>query len=375
MLSASLLTAGTLTTHRNPKNLTRHGITSFGLLDLAVRFAYSPAKTQERRRTLRAIVLRFTHGRRRDTLRGLGKASRRSLRCVVTGARRALGLRARSRHRPRGRGGGAADRLSSRPSLSQPRRRDTAIPDRGRRRRASRATQISQTLGEDFLLRRAAGNGIELMGVIAFRASPVWVLAALADVAGFGRQLIPEIAESLKKEGLLAPDGSFATMEQLLGGARAQLGSARGERQCAAARRRGLARGVAQVRGEARQLPAPQLPSAERRHARLARLACDGRARAALGVRSVVAARRVPPSASCRSGRACCRRRRPIVLASRRRGRIECAARALSAVAAANARGRVRPLRRAAAHAVHACGDRRVPPARETLTGKLLDRF
>ena len=75
-----------------------------------------------------------------------------------------------------------------------------------------------QKLGEDFLLRRAAGNGIELMGVIAFRASPVWVLAALADVAGFGRQLIPEIAESLEKEGLLAPDGSFATMEQFLGG-------------------------------------------------------------------------------------------------------------------------------------------------------------
>ena len=40
-----------------------------------------------------------------------------------------------------------------------------------------------ERLGENFLLRRAAGNGIELMGVLAFRASPVWVLAALADVA------------------------------------------------------------------------------------------------------------------------------------------------------------------------------------------------
>src|SRR6185503_1761053 len=73
-------------------------------------------------------------------------------------------------------------------------------------------------LSEDFLVRRAAGNGIELLGLIAFRASPVWVLAALADISGFGRQLIPEIAESLKKEGLLAAGDSFASMEQLLGG-------------------------------------------------------------------------------------------------------------------------------------------------------------
>src|SRR2546422_3112910 len=57
----------------------------------------------------------------------------------------------------------------------------------------------------DFLLRRAAGNGIELIGILAFRASPVWVLAALADASGAGRYLIREIATSLQEEGLL-PD-------------------------------------------------------------------------------------------------------------------------------------------------------------------------
>src|SRR5215470_2336546 len=36
-----------------------------------------------------------------------------------------------------------------------------------------------EKLAEDFLLRRAAGNGIELIGIVAFRASPVWVLSAL----------------------------------------------------------------------------------------------------------------------------------------------------------------------------------------------------
>ncbi len=58
-------------------------------------------------------------------------------------------------------------------------------------------------LGQDFLKRRAAGNAIEALGIVAFRASPVWVLAALADVCGMGRQLIPEIADALKEEGLL----------------------------------------------------------------------------------------------------------------------------------------------------------------------------
>ena len=47
-----------------------------------------------------------------------------------------------------------------------------------------------EKLSEDFLARRTAGNGIELIGILAFRASPVWVLAALADASGAGRHLI-----------------------------------------------------------------------------------------------------------------------------------------------------------------------------------------
>src|SRR4051794_2144767 len=51
-----------------------------------------------------------------------------------------------------------------------------------------------EALPSDFLTRRAAGNLIELAGIVSFRASPVWVLAALADLAGAGRELIGEIA-------------------------------------------------------------------------------------------------------------------------------------------------------------------------------------
>ena len=73
-------------------------------------------------------------------------------------------------------------------------------------------------LAEDFIVRRAAGNGLELIGIIAFRASPVWVMAALADLSGAGRHLIREIADGMKQQGLLTPDTNFTTMEEILDG-------------------------------------------------------------------------------------------------------------------------------------------------------------
>jgi hypothetical protein len=73
-------------------------------------------------------------------------------------------------------------------------------------------------LADDFLKRRTACNVIEGLGIVAFRASPVWVLAALADLCGFGRQLIPQVAEALKADGLLDRDATATTIEQLLDG-------------------------------------------------------------------------------------------------------------------------------------------------------------
>ncbi len=73
-------------------------------------------------------------------------------------------------------------------------------------------------LAEDFLVRRTAGNALEVLGLVAFRASPVWVLAAVADVCGAGRDLIPEIADALKTAGLLEKDARFTSVDQLLDG-------------------------------------------------------------------------------------------------------------------------------------------------------------
>ena len=73
-------------------------------------------------------------------------------------------------------------------------------------------------LPENFLARRTAGNAVEVLGIVAFSASPVWVLAALADVCGAGRQLIPEMADALKEQGLLDKNVQFTSVDQMLDG-------------------------------------------------------------------------------------------------------------------------------------------------------------
>jgi hypothetical protein len=71
-------------------------------------------------------------------------------------------------------------------------------------------------LPDNFLARRTAGNAVEVLGIVAFHASPVWIFAALADLCGMGRQLIPEIADALKEHGLLEQDAEFNSVDQML---------------------------------------------------------------------------------------------------------------------------------------------------------------
>jgi hypothetical protein len=73
-------------------------------------------------------------------------------------------------------------------------------------------------LAQDFLLQRGASHGIELIGLLTLHVSPLWIFAALSDAAGAGGELIAEIAQALKSEGLLDPETRFETVDQLLDG-------------------------------------------------------------------------------------------------------------------------------------------------------------
>jgi hypothetical protein len=75
-----------------------------------------------------------------------------------------------------------------------------------------------EQLASGFLIKKTASHGIELLGILTFHASPIWILAALADATGGGRTLIREIAEELQQEGLIEPGARLETMEQVLDG-------------------------------------------------------------------------------------------------------------------------------------------------------------
>jgi hypothetical protein len=123
------------------------------------------------------------------------------------------------------------------------------------------AYPTEEALAEDFLTRRAVGNGLEVMGLLAFRVSPVWVLAALADVCGAGRQLIPDIAESLKQEGLLDEGEQFSNVDQLLAGLENTAGRMADAVNTPPLDIDSLREEWSKLAAGARELPAPKLPT------------------------------------------------------------------------------------------------------------------
>jgi hypothetical protein len=123
--------------------------------------------------------------------------------------------------------------------------------------------RAEETLPDNFLARRTAGNAVEVLGVVAFRASPVWVLAALADLCGIGRYLIPEMADALKAQGLLDKDAQFTSVDQLLDGLERTSSRLAATINTPPLDVAGLRKEWDAIREEARGLPAASLPSRE----------------------------------------------------------------------------------------------------------------
>jgi hypothetical protein len=118
-------------------------------------------------------------------------------------------------------------------------------------------------LASNFLMRRTAGHGIELVGILAFRASPVWIMAALADVSGAGRQIVQEIAEALKEERLLEGDAKFENVDQILNGLEQTAGRAADVFNTPPLDVEGLRKEWTAFRENVGKIPPQNLPSAE----------------------------------------------------------------------------------------------------------------
>jgi len=85
------------------------------------------------------------------------------------------------------------------PSLPSHGREHAPVPDSGSGE-VEGVYEGAQPLADRFAIRRAASHGIEAAGILAFHASPVWILAALADLSGAGRFLIPRFRRRCVKK-------------------------------------------------------------------------------------------------------------------------------------------------------------------------------
>jgi len=116
-------------------------------------------------------------------------------------------------------------------------------------------------LSKSFAMRRTVGNGIELAGILAFRASPVWVMAALADVSGTSRVLLREISQELKQEGLIEPDFELDSVDRLLDGVERTSARVAANVNAPPLDVASLRTELAEIRREAAMIPPTKLPS------------------------------------------------------------------------------------------------------------------
>jgi hypothetical protein len=68
----------------------------------------------------------------------------------------------------------------------------------------------------DLMKRKAAGNAIELASIVATGLSPLWVLAAVADITGGSKAYLAELVAQLRADGLLPPDADATDYDDLL---------------------------------------------------------------------------------------------------------------------------------------------------------------
>jgi hypothetical protein len=78
----------------------------------------------------------------------------------------------------------------------------------------------------ELAVRKAAGNAVEVVGFVAVGWSPVWLLAAAADVMGGTQVYLRALVEDLQREGALPLDVQINSVEGLLSSLEGTLGQA-----------------------------------------------------------------------------------------------------------------------------------------------------
>jgi hypothetical protein len=69
---------------------------------------------------------------------------------------------------------------------------------------------------QELAVRKAAGTGIEMGGLLLIGWSPLWLFAATADLTGGTRTYLQALVSELRRDGLLPEDADIASVEELL---------------------------------------------------------------------------------------------------------------------------------------------------------------
>ena len=103
-------------------------------------------------------------------------------------------------------------------STRRRRRTCSAIDDRaGRRRRARRRSRRAEPDAGELRKRKTAGNAVELGSIAAFGFSPLWLLAAAADISRGSRVYLEVLVAELKRAGVCREEPSRGSVDDLLG--------------------------------------------------------------------------------------------------------------------------------------------------------------
>ena len=66
-------------------------------------------------------------------------------------------------------------------------------------------------------VRKGAGNVVELGSIAAFGFSPLWLLAGASDILRGSRTYLNALVDELKREGVIADEAEFSSVDELLG--------------------------------------------------------------------------------------------------------------------------------------------------------------
>ncbi len=106
-------------------------------------------------------------------------------------------------------------------------------------------------------VRKAGGNVVELGSIFAFGFSPLWLLAAAADVTHGTRVYLDSLVGELKAAGVLARDVEVGSVDDLLGALEGASGTTARLIDIPPLELEGLKRSLADLRDDARSLPTP----------------------------------------------------------------------------------------------------------------------